>query len=178
MSFSLITIIFTALAVSAQSKAPKTARDYFMLLPGKYFSLDCCMMLRSVKAQKEKYLKTYLETEDIPNGYLAGGGDGAQEGFEMALFKRPAGDHLIGFYSYGEGGPEDTPLTVFLTYKSGRWTDVSKTVVPDYDPVNKVYLVPRNGTTVQVFEKDENGQDWYRGKKLYDLAWKNGKFSK
>lgn len=172
----LLVVLIASVSAFAQAKGPKTVRDYFMLLPGKYFSLDCCMMEKTPKAAKEKYLKTYLDVEDTANGYMKGGGDGAQEAFEMALFKRPDGSYLVGFYTVGEGGPEDVPYTRFLRYSGGRWTDVSKTVVANYDPVKRIYEVPREGTTVQVFEKDEAG-DWYKGKKLHDLEWKNGTFT-
>ena len=160
---------------AAQGKTPKTVRDYFMLLPAKYFSLDCCETAKNPKAE---YLKRYLNVEDQANGYLSGHGDAAQEGFAMALFKRPNGSYLIGFYTFGEGGVEDTPWTVFLNYSDGKWTDVSRTAVKGYNKFKFIYELPRTGTIVKVFEKDENGQDWYKGKKLYDLRWKNGRFVK
>ena len=165
-----------AVSISAQSKTPKTVRDFFMALPDKYFSLDCCMMLPRSK-RKAEYLKRYMRVEDTANGYLKGDGDAAQEGFVMTLFKRPNGSYLIGFYTVGEGGPEDTPWTVFLDYKAGKWTDVSRSMVAGYNKEKFIYELPRNGTTVEVFAKDENGPDWYKGKKLHDLVWKNGKFA-
>jgi hypothetical protein len=172
-----IVIAMAVLSVSAQSKGPKTVRDYFMLLPGKYFSLDCCGG-KSTKEGKEKYLKQYLDVEDTANGYMKGWGDGAQEAFEMALFKRPDGAYMIGFYTIGEGDVEDVPNTVFLQYRAGRWTDVSKTAVPNYNPKKNIYQLPRNGTTVEVFQKDEAASDFNKGKKLYDLTWAKGKFKK
>lgn len=175
--FTAITIAVMTFAVSAQSKQPKTVRDFFLALPDKYFSLDCCMTMPHAK-QKPEYLKRYLKTEDTANGYLAAYGDAAQEGMVMALFKRPNGTYLIGFYTYGEGGAEDTPWTVFLDYKNGKWTDISRSTVANYDKSKYIYELPRNGTTIEVFSKDENGPDWYKGKKLHDLAWKNGKFIK
>jgi len=176
-SFLLIALVLTASAVSAQSKGPKTVRDYFMLLPGQYFSLDCCGG-KSTKEGKEKYLKEYLAVEDTANGYMKGYGDGAQDAFEMALFKKPDGSYVIGFYNIGEGDLEDVPNTVFLQYRAGRWTDVSKTVVPSYAPKKNIYQLPRNGTTVEVFQKDEAASDFNKGKKLYDLSWAKGKFKK
>ena len=176
-SFIFIALVLTASAVSAQSKGPKTVRDYFMLLPGNYFSLDCCGGY-STKAGKEKYLKQYLDVEDTANGYMKGWGDGAQDAFEMALFKKPDGSYLIGFYTLGEGDLEDVPYTVFLQYSAGKWTDVSKTAVPNYDPKKNIYQLPRNGTTVEVFQKDEAASDFNKGKKLYDLTWAKGKFKK
>jgi hypothetical protein len=173
----LVIIVFVAALASAQSKHPRTVRDFFMAIPAKYFSLDCCDTIKDRRKAMEKYLKTYLEVEDTANGFMRGGGDGAQEGFEMALFKRPNGTYLIGFYTFGEGGIEDTPWTIFLDYNRGRWTDVSHKLVSNYSKEKFVYKLPRHGTTVEVFEKDENGEEWNRGKKLYDLVWKNGTFS-
>ena len=168
--------MFSAVSISAQSKAPKTVRDYFMALPDKYFSLDCCMMLPKSK-RKAEYLKRYLVTEDAANGYMKASGDAAQEGFVMALFKRPNGSYLIGFYTEGEGGAEDTPWTVFLNYNAGKWTDVSRSVVAGHDKSKYIYELPRKGTTVEVFSKKEDAEG-YKDKKLYDLVWKDGKFVK
>ena len=167
-------ILISAVCASAQSKQPKTVRDFFLALPDKYFSLDCCMSLPKAK-QKPEYLKRYLKVEDTENGYLSGYGDAAQEGFVMALFKRPNGTYLIGFYTEGEGGVEDTPWTVFLNYNGGKWTEVSRTVVKGHNKFKYIYELPRKGTTIEVFAKKEEA-DSYKGKKLYDLEWKNGKF--
>ncbi|CAN5408534.1 hypothetical protein BH10ACI2_BH10ACI2_04040 [soil metagenome] len=127
-----VSVLFFAALASAPSKQPKTVRDFFMALPDRYFSLDCCMMLRKSK-QKAEYLKRYLVVEDAANGYMKASGDAAKEGFVMALFKRPNGSYLIGFYTNGEGGAEDTPWTVFLNYNAGKWTDVSRSVVAGHD---------------------------------------------
>jgi hypothetical protein len=143
-----------------------------MALPERYFSLDCCYNIKNYRKGKEEYLKRYLNVEDTANGYMSGYGDAAQEGFEMALFKRPNGTYLIGFYTYGEGGVEDTPWCVFLNYDRGRWTDVSRTVIPNYSKEKYEYKLPRVGTTIQVFEKSEESEP----KKLYDLAWTGSKF--
>lgn len=169
-------IVLLPLATLAQSKTPKTVRDFFLALPDRYFSLDCCMTMPKAK-QKPEYLKRYLKVEDTANGYMSGYGDAAQEGFVMALFKRPNGSYLIGFYTYGEGGVEDTPWTVFLDYKAGKWTDISRKLIANYNKEKYIYELPQNGTTVEVFAKDENGTDWYKGKKLHDLVWKDGKFT-
>jgi len=173
------TMISIALLISltglSYAQAPKTVRDYFMALPERYFSLDCCMTVKPYRKGKEEYLKRYLKVDDAANGYISGDGDAAQEGFVMALFKRPNGAYLIGFYTFGEGGIEDTPWTVFFDYVNGKWTDVSRQEVARYNKEKYIYELPRRGTTVEVFEKAESG-DGYKGKKLYDLEWKAGKF--
>jgi hypothetical protein len=170
---SFLFLLFAPLlfACSASAQTPKTVRDFFTLLPAKYFSFDCCSSLPASK-QKAEYLKRYLKVEDTANGYMSGEGDAAQEGFEMALFKRPNGSYLIGFYTYGEGGIEDTPWIVFLDYKAGKWTDISRHEIPGYSPEKYEYHLPRHGTTVEVYKKVEEGNP----PKLYDLVWKDGKF--
>jgi hypothetical protein len=70
----------------------------------------------------------------------------------------------------------------FLDYSNGKWTDISLREVPEYGD-DKWYELPRLGTTIKVFEKRviESGVDYEiteRGRKLYDLAWTNGKFHK
>jgi len=171
-----VSVFLFVTAGYAQSKQPKTVRDFFMVLPDKYFGIECCSFVPKSK-QKTEYLKRYLKSEDTANGYMSGYGDAAQDGFVMALFKRQDGTYLIGLYTNGEGGAEDTPWTVFLNYSGGKWTDVSRSVVPGHDKLKYIYELPRNGTTVEVFSKKEEA-DGYKDKKLYDLEWKNGKFIK
>jgi hypothetical protein len=161
------------------SNQPKTVRDYFMLLPQKYFVLEGCEPKTDKDCQKAKldYLKTFVDVEDTQNGYLKGGCDGAQSCLEMALFKRPDGSYLVGVSTFAEM-MEDSK---FLDYRNGNWTDVSAQVVPQYSRKN-IYEQPRYGTVVKVFAKKviEKGKDYEiseRGAKLYDLEWKDGKFT-
>jgi hypothetical protein len=169
---TIAALLSVVAAVPAQrTNPPATVRDYFLIVAEKYFSIDCC------GASVDEYLKNYLKVEDNANGFMSGGGDAAQEGFELALFKRPDKSYLIAFYTEGEGGLEDTPWCRFLTYRNGRLADVSKAVVPNYSKERYIYKLPRRGTTIEVFAKDENGPGFYRGRKLYDLIWQKGKFA-
>jgi hypothetical protein len=152
-------------------KKPVTVKDYFMLLPEKYFSVDCC------QGSKKEYLKQYLTVEDNKNGFLDGGGDGAQSTFKMALFKRPDKTYIIALNVFGEAQDD----YFFLDYNNGTWKDISSAVIPQYDKM-KIYEIPRYGTTMPVFAKqviDSDGENdlTEKGKKLYDLVWKNGKFT-
>ena len=68
----------------------------------------------------------------------------------------------------------------FLNYSAGKWTNVSTTIVPGFSK-NNWYELPRVGTTVKVYAQKvtERGREYEiseRGKKLYDLELKNGKF--
>lgn len=165
---------------AATSDGPKTIRDFFTLLPEKYFTLEGCMRESDKDCNKARaeYLKTFTEVEDSANGYFKGGCDGAQSCIEMAIFKRPDGTYLVGLYTSGEMMND----FYFLDYKDGKWSDISSTVMPEFSKRNW-YELPRVGTTVKVFAKKivEQGKDYEiseKGKKLYDLEWKNGKFER
>lgn len=157
----------------------KTVRDFFTLLPDKYFVLEGCERDKDKDCSKARaeYLKTFTEVEDIKNGYFKGGCDGAQSCIEMAIFKRPDGNYLVGLATSGEMIND----FYFLDYTGGKWTDVSRDV-PEFSKANW-YELPRVGTTVKVFAKKvtEKGEDFEiseKGKKLYDLVWKDGRFAK
>ncbi len=160
---------------------PKTVRDFFMLLPPEYFQAGSCGDPKTNAAQcrrdTENYLKRYLDVEDTANGYMRGGGEAGQGGFEMAMFKRPDGTYVVALYGFGEMWDD----FYFLEYKNGRWSDIGKKTVPDYGK-KRWYELPRTGTTIKVYEKIDLEPDsditfGEAGKKLYDLKWKDGKFS-
>ncbi len=164
---------------SVDANSPKTIREFFMLLPEKYFLLEGCVRENDKDCKKAKldYLKTFTDVEDTANGYFKGGCDGAQSCLEMAIFKRPDGTYIVGVATSAEMMND----YYFLDYANGKWTDVSNDVVPQFSKKN-IYELPRVGTTVKVFAKKviEKGDDYEvsdKGEKLYDLEWKNGKFS-
>lgn len=164
----------------SQTNQPKTVRDFFMLLPEKYFVIEDCNRAVDKGCQKSKadYLKNLGEIVDIKNGYIKGGCDGAQACIEMAIFKRPDGSYLTGIAT----SFEMMESNYFLDYKNGAWTDVSAQVVPEFSKKN-MYIIPRTGTTVEVFAKKiiEQGADFEaseKGAKLYNLEWKDGKFQR
>lgn len=147
-------------------------------MPQKYFVLEGCEPATDSGCKKARaaYLKTFTEIEDPANGYFKGGCDGGQSCIEMAIFKRPNGTYLIGVATFAEMINEFK----FLDFDGGAWSDVSAEVVPDYSKRNW-YELPRIGTTMRVFENRivEKGDDFEateKGKLLYQLAWKDGKF--
>jgi hypothetical protein len=163
-----------------QTGEPKNVRDFFMLLPEKYFVLEGCDREVETDCQKARveYLKTFGEVVDIPNGYIKGGCDGGQSCIEMAIFKRPDDKYLVGVAVIKTMGYD----YYFLDPKDGNWSDVSSSVVPQFSKAN-MYELPRHGTTVAVFAKKviERGDDWEaveKGQKLYDLEWKDGRFTR
>lgn len=162
----------------AQTKQPKTVRDFFNLLPQKYFLLEGCSANptpKNCEKARAEYLKNYLEVEDTANGYMRGGCDGAQSCFQMALFKQPDGTYIVGLTTSFEMGEN----SYFLEYRNGAWRDIGSQIVPEYGK-NKVYELPRYGTNVEVYANElVPGEDFReRGRKLYDLVWKDGKFTK
>ena len=159
---------------------PSNVMEFFAALPDKYFTLEGCDRGtdKDCKKARAEYLKTFTEVSDIKNGYFKGGCDGAQSCIEMAIFKRPDGRYLVGVYV----SHELIDKNYFLDYENGSWKDVSTAVVPGFSNKN-LYELPREGTTVKVFAKiiTEQGDDYEiseKGKKLYDLVWKDGKFTK
>ena len=171
-----VSLCLPAAEIAAQTGQPKIVRDFFNLLPQKYFTLEGCAD-QPTKANcdraRREYLKNYLEIEDAPNGYMKGGCDGAQSCFTMALFKRPNGTYIVAVNKLFETSEE----THFLEYAGGRWKDIGAQIVPGYSR-EKTYELPRRGTTVAVYELKETDEGFIeRGEKLYDLIWQNGKFS-
>jgi hypothetical protein len=174
----VVALMLPSMALNAQTKQPKTVREFFSLLPQKYFALEGCAAnptKENCDKARAEYLKSFLEIEDIPNGYMKGGCDGAQSCFQMAIFKRANGNYIVGLTTSFEAGEE----SYFLEYTAGKWRDIGAQVIPEYGK-DKVYELPRYGTTVEVYEyKKVAGEDYSkRGQKLYDLIWKDGKFAK
>lgn len=164
----------------AQTKSPKTVREFFNLLPQKYFLLEGCEPSTDKNCDKarQEYIKTYLETEDTANGYWKSGCDGAQSCLEMAIFKRPDNSYVVALMTTAEVQEDN----YFLEYKNGNWSDIAAAAVPEFSRKN-YYILPRKGTTVEVYARKviEKGDDYEvteRGAKLYDLIWKDGKFQK
>jgi hypothetical protein len=184
--YSLLVLIAAAPAEAQRPKAgppssarigqPKTVREFFELLPQKYFTLEGCVdnpTKNNCDRARAAYLKRYLEVEDTANGYMRGGCDGAQGCFHMALFKRPGGAYVVGLTK----SFEVMENSYFLEYAGGRWRDVGRQVVPEYGE-DKVYELPRHGTTVEVYENRKvAGEDYReRGHKLYNLFCNKGRF--
>jgi len=167
-------VLFLPLAVFGQIKQPRTVRDFFNLLPQKYFLLEGCepQSDKNCSKARREYIENFLEIEDTANGYWKSGCDGAQSCLTMALFKRPNGVYAVALKIEFESGTNN----YFLEYQNGKWLDIAARDVPNFSKSN-VYELPQNGTTIEVFAKNKNTEFGDKGKKLYDLVWKNGKFS-
>ena len=176
----ILALALFGISADAQTKQPKTVRDFFNLLPQKYFEIGCCGVDDEPDLEKAhtKYLEAFLKVEDMANGYLEGGCDGGQECIKMALFKRPNGTYIVGVETY----TTMTEHNYCLEYRKGEWYDISAKVIPQFSK-NKAYRLPRYGTKIEVFatkviERISDDQVIREtGAKLYDLVWKNGKFT-
>jgi hypothetical protein len=174
LTFAILTLTCLTLTGFGQNRQPRTVRDFFNLLPQKYFTLEGCEPASDKNCEKARreYIESFLEIEDTAKGYWKSGCDGAQSCLTMALFKRPNGTYLVGVQTEFEMGSDN----YFLEYKAGKWLDLTRQAVPNFSKSN-YYELPRNGTTIGVFRKrkvDINITE--KGDKLYDLEWKNGKF--
>ena len=160
----------------SQTKQPRTVRDFFNLLPQKYFLLEGCEPAKDKNCERARseYVKTFLETEDTANGFWKSGCDGAQSCLTLALFKRPDTTYVVAVHTIQEA--EET--NYFLEYNNGKWSDISRQIVPEFSDKN-IYELPQKGTTVAVYKKNFPEPDWSeRGAKIYELIWKDGKFQR
>lgn len=160
----------------SQNKQPKTAREFYLAMPSKYLNFDQCDTEtdKNCKKYREEYLRIREYTEDIENGYLQTGGENADPTITITLFKRPDDSYLVGVSTANTADDKSH----FLNYDNGNWNDVSEKVVPQFSNKTKSYELPRYGTTVKVVAKtmnEDNFADY--GDKLYDLEWKDGKFT-
>jgi len=152
---------------SRQASAPRTVSDYFKLLPESYFEARNPAEARQVRAQMLKAADV-----DTGNDYLEVGGDAAQAGLSVALF-RHAGSVTVAVNAQGEYYSFD-----LLRRENGRWRNVTRTLVPGFSR-HHIYEVPRQGTTIRVFDnliKEDDFAPADRGRHLYDLLWSDGKF--
>jgi hypothetical protein len=169
--FSLFVFAFSA---AAQTSEPRSVREFFTLLPQKYFTLEGCTPRsdKNCDRARREYIGNFLEIEDNANGFWKSGCDGAQSCLTLTLFKRPTGNYLVALKIEFESGVDN----YFLEYKKGKWSDIGAATIPGFSK-NNIYELPRKGTTIEVFARDKSDEFGAKGKKLYDLVWKNGKFS-
>ena len=149
--------------VEAQAKNPKTVQDCYLLMPEKYDG--------SSRQDREEILGYTSETTiDIKHGYISYITPLSGEVFEAALFKGPDGESILAYNEDCDLHYKVPTKLYFLKYEDGKWTDVTTQLLPL--PINSryKYKLPQIGTTLTVTNA--------RGQKMYDLAWKNGKFEK
>jgi hypothetical protein len=129
-----------------QAAEPKrqTVVDYFLLLPWKdYFEDKPENLLRFLRQPK-------CGMVDEVNGYLSCIGDGAQPGFQVALFRYRDGRPLLAV-SMGElEGPDSKFLELFEQGKDGTMKKAARAIFPVGDGKGRQFVLPRHGRTVLV----------------------------
>jgi len=140
-----------------------TVRELYLLMPKQYDG--------SSRQEREEILEYTSETVvDIPHGYISYVTHLSGEVFEVALFKAPDGSRILAYNQDSDPRYNVPTKLYFLKYEGERWTDVTAQLLPE--PVNKQhkYKLPQTGTTINVTDA--------KGRKLYEVAWKNGKFER
>lgn len=158
-----ITGMLVLLSLGSAGAAPKrSVVDYYLLLPQEYFEIP--------REGRRDWLKQGGTVIDIPNGYLNTVADGAQMNLEVCLFRKPDGSYVVAVSNDGrdEGGGET--LFHLLTYRGGRWSNVTRSLLPVRVSDSLIYKLPRRGRTIHVTNA--------RGKRLYDLEWVGTRFVK
>lgn len=163
---SALVLMFAALAFAQ----PKTVTDYFLAMPNDVYSSGLDGTKAKGKAAITKLRKSLIKIEDIKNGYLKL--EGPWEGWaEIALFKKTDGSYIIAQAENG-CGPACDGFVNFWTYKTGKWTEITKQIFPtiseataaktfnikkptdaeiaDEEGFAFYYLLPRVGKTLKV----------------------------
>lgn len=146
----------------ARASTPRTISDYFRLLPIEYTDIAARELLDSARV-------------DEANDYIEASVGDLGMTLKMALFRHKgrvlvalSGDAAAG-YSFD-----------LLRFEGGRWKNVTRALMPRHGK-RTFYEIPRHGTTIGVFkgisQPGESDGPLERGEHLYDLAWRNGKFS-
>ena len=176
IGFLAVAIVLLSLSSNSlgQRIAPRTIREYFMILPEKYFYLEICLEQNRKRCTptRKRYLKHFLRAEDNVSGYLEAGGDAAQDKITIRMLKSKSGKHLFVAHVFGE----DVDSYYFLRYRNKKWIDVTKKEVPRYNSSYN-YKIPETGYVIAVQEVvggDQSTGSEIGLKTLFNLLW-NGR---
>ncbi len=174
---SAITCATLAVAVADMpargAEKPKrlTVSDYFAMVPAGTMETTGANLLKRVRSAKSG-------VEDVANGYLSCGGDGAQSSFEVALFRYKDERPLLAICQGqdDEGGPKSVRLDFFQLDESGTLVKAPRAIFPVKEnafPLRQStahsYVLPRKGRTVLV-------RDLGSGKVKQRFAWNGERF--
>src|SRR5688500_7339546 len=97
----------------AQSKAPKSVTDYFLIVPETYIGLSI--------EERKLLLKGSSITVDIKNGYISYKASDNPEEFEFALFKQTDGSYVVAINFDADPDFESDSKLYLLKYINGKW---------------------------------------------------------
>jgi hypothetical protein len=153
---AVVVMLVLGVTNGAQTQSPKTALDYYQLLPDKYFEADRTRRISLMLSPDRGAIV------DVRNGYIHAKGDGAQTDIYLRLFKRSDGGNLI-LVKHHASDSRDFTYLVLYAYQNGSWVEVTRSVLPVVINDELKYEIPRHGRAIAVSDK--------RHKKLYDLVW-------
>lgn len=147
---------------SVQYANPTTVQDYYLLMPRQYD--------KSTRAEREEILSYSDTTVDLENGHIEYITHLSGQVFEATLFKRSDGGHVFAYNEDCDLKYKVPTKLYLLKYEDGEWKDVTTQLLPVPVNLRYKYELPTKGTIIQVTTA--------AGAKLYQLAWKDGKFEK
>jgi hypothetical protein len=174
-------LMLAAVAVFAQQ--PKTVTDFYLALPDDRYSHPFGREIKS-RAEITKYRKSLITIEDIKNGYLKLENNESEGWSEFALFKKSDGAYLFAVSEIG-CGPGCSGELQLLTFKNGKWTDVSERFSPEIPTeadldLESYWKLPRVGKTLIFVNTNESVRD--ESEKLiykeFKFEWDGAKFVK
>lgn len=157
-----VAIASGAQAAAAQSPAPKTVADFFLLVPEKYFSYDLRFREELLRGQYRS------ATVDIRNGYISWDASDAPDSFEFAIFRKTDGSYVVAYNDTGDDFDQPEDDLILLAYERGTWRDVTRALLPATVDGTLVYKLPRQGKDIEVTDQG--------GRRLYTLTWANDRF--
>ncbi len=142
---------------------PRSIMDYFLQCPLRLSGVSVDRRINMLFGRMDDGF-----TLDVKNGYVAYRASDNPEAWQMALFrgeKGPSQTDLLAISSVLdleliEPNANVTPLT-FVTFKDGRWSDVTAEYAPEpIDPKLK-YVLPREGLVIRVqTQTDKTLRTW------------------
>ena len=164
-----ILLLVAALALAYEPAAappqPKTVVDFFLLVPDQYLPYYDLEFRKEFVQGKRR--GTII---DVPHGFLSWDASDSSEYFEFAIFKKSDGGYVIAYSSpYDSQGPNYSDF-LLLSYKEGKWRDVTKALLPVPHDRELTYGLPREGREIFVASEDASVR--------YVLAWTGDRFVK
>ncbi len=132
--------------------------DYFLLLPPENFEAPPSAWLQQMRMGGFFELcnpQTREKNPDEKNGYMHGGGSGAQSSFDVALFRYRDGRPLLALCQAGEPEVEEensvySYLSFFELGADGRMHAITHSMIGEGKGGDWEFVLPRKGKTILV----------------------------